>query len=104
MCEWRPDFENLDKRVDAMDSRLTKVETKVNEMSDSCKEGFADVKAQLHDIYGEKIAWNEWARHALDNIGHWCAKWGGAIIIAAIGMGNADKVGDFIGKVVNLFH
>ena len=91
-CKLAERVESLDARVDVIDQRVTRVETKQNEQTQMIREGFADVKAQLHDAYAEKIAWGDWARHALTDCGKWLGKWGTVIILAAIGMGNSDKI------------
>ena len=82
----------LDERVDKIDTRLTAVETRQNEQTQMLREGFADVKAQLHDAYAEKVAWGDWARHALTDCGKWLGKWGAIILATAIGVGNLDKI------------
>lgn len=91
-CKLRERVESLDERVDGIDNRLTRVETTMGETKQIVREGFADVKAALHDAYAEKVAWGDWARHALDNIGKWVGKIAPYVILAAIGFGNADKI------------
>lgn len=96
MCDWRPDFEAMEKRVDGIDKRLVGVETKQSEQTQMMREGFADVKAQLHDAYAEKVAWGDWARHALTEVGRWIGKWAPAVLLVAIGVGNARNIAQWI--------
>lgn len=91
-CKLRERVERIDARQDDFDQRLTRVETTMDETKQIVREGFADMKAVLHDAYAEKIAWGDWARHALSDCGKWLGKWGTVIILAAIGMGNSDKI------------
>lgn len=95
MCD-EENYEALEGRVDEIDQRLTRVETRQNEQTQMMRDGFADVKTQLCAIYSEKAKWGEWARNAMTRAGEWFAKWGTIIIIAAIGMGNGDKIGSFV--------
>lgn len=99
MCDWRPDFEAMEKRVDGIDKRLVGVETKQSEQTQMMREGFADVKAQLHDAYAEKVAWGDWARHAMTEIGKWLGKWSPVIICVAIGAGNAKNIVEIITNI-----
>lgn len=96
MCDWRPDFEAMEKRVDGIDKRLVGVETKQSEQTQMMREGFADVKAQLHDAYAEKVAWGDWARHALTEVGRWIGKWAPVVLLVAIGVGNARNIAQWI--------
>ena len=96
-CKLQERVEQIDQRVDGIDQRLTRVETRQNEQTQMMREGFADIKAQLHDVYAEKVAWGDWARHALTACGKWGGKWGAIITAAAIGMGNLDKIAKFFG-------
>ena len=96
MCDWRPDFEKMEKRQDEFDARLVRVEAKQDEHTAMIREGFADVKAQLHDAYAEKVAWGDWARHALTEVGRWLGKWAPVIICVAIGVGNAKNIAEII--------
>lgn len=96
MCEWRPNFEAMERRQDEFDARLTRVETTMDETKQIVREGFADIKATMHDAYAEKIAWGDWARHALTDCGKWLGKWGGVIILAALGLSNAKSIAEII--------
>ena len=40
MCEWRPDFDTLNKRVDGIETRLTQVEHDVGKMRSETQDGF----------------------------------------------------------------
>ena len=40
MCEWRPDFDTLNKRVDGIETRLTQVEHDVGKMRSETADGF----------------------------------------------------------------
>lgn len=102
-CKLAERVESLDARVDVIDQRVTRVETKQNEQTQMMREGFADVKAALHDAYAEKVAWGDWARHALDNVGKWVGKVAPYVILAAIGFGNADKIGKAIDGIKAFF-
>lgn len=103
-CKLRERVERIDTRQDDFDQRLTRVETRQTEQTQMMREGFADVKAVLHDAYAEKVAWGDWARHALDNIGKWVGKVAPYIILAAIGFGNADKIGKAIDGIKAFFN
>ena len=91
-CEIAKSLSALDARVDGIDSRLVAVETKQNEHTQTMREGFAEVKAMMHDYYAERVAWGDWARHALNNAGQWLAKYGSIILLVALGLGNAEKI------------
>ena len=85
-------YDNIEERMDSFDNRLTMLETKFDSMKGEVKDDLCDIKTRLNDIYQEKVAWSEWSRTALSNIGHWLAKWGAVIILTAIGVGNAEKI------------
>lgn len=91
MCD-HAHYQELENRLDDHEKRLTKIETSLDETKQIVREGFADIKATMHDIYSEKVAWGDWARHALTSCGKWIGKWGAIITGAAIGVGNLDKV------------
>lgn len=40
MCEWKPDFDTLNKRVDGIESRMTQVEHDVGKMRSETADGF----------------------------------------------------------------
>ena len=40
MCEWKPDFDNLNHRVDGIETRMTQVEHDVGKMRSETQEGF----------------------------------------------------------------
>lgn len=40
MCEWKPDFETLNSRVNGMESRLAQVEHDVGKMRSETQDGF----------------------------------------------------------------
>lgn len=96
MCD-HAHYEELEDRLDDHEKRLTKIETSLDETKQIVREGFADIKATMHDAYAEKIAWGDWARHALTDCGKWVGKWGAIITAAAIGMGNIDKIANLFG-------
>ena len=96
MCDWRPDFEKMEKRQDEFEARLVRVEATQNELKDMVKIGFAEVKAQFHDMYSDKIAWSDWARHSLTEVGKWIGKWAPMVLLVAIGVGNARNIAQWI--------
>lgn len=40
MCEWKPDFDALNKRVDGIETRMTQVEHDVGKMRTETADGF----------------------------------------------------------------
>ena len=40
MCEWKPDFETLNSRVDGIETRLSQVESDVGKMRTETQDGF----------------------------------------------------------------
>lgn len=96
MCDWRPDFEKMEKRQDEFDARLVRVEATQNELKEMVKIGFAEIKAQFHDMYADKIAWSDWARNALTEVGKWLGKWSPVVLLVAIGVGNARNIAQWI--------
>ena len=98
MCEWRPDFEKLEKRQDEFDQRLIRVETKQNEQTQMMRDGFADMKAQMQNLYAERAEWGKWLRGALTAVGVWLGKWGGVIILAALGLANVRNIAECFGS------
>lgn len=40
MCEWKPDFDKLNERVDGIESRMTQVEHDVGKMRSETQDGF----------------------------------------------------------------
>lgn len=99
MCN-RAKYKGLDERIGKCENRLAKVEATVDAMRGEVKEDFALIRAQLNDIYHEKIAWGEWARTALTAVGKWLGKWGAVIILTAIGVGNAPKVVECVAEIL----
>lgn len=86
------DYAEIEARVDKIDNRLTKVETTVEAMRGEVKEDFALIRAQLNDIYAEKIAWGTWARNALTEIGKWLGEVGRDYPLAAIGFNQLPNI------------
>ena len=72
----------LDGRVDGLDKKVAVIDSQVTEMRQENKEGFALVRAQLQDIYGEKVAWGEWLRAHIPSF----FKWLGWFIAAVCGI------------------
>ena len=87
MCD-STKYHELDQRVDAMDRRLTAVETNLADMRAECKSGFEDLKSELHRVYEERSKWGEWARANLGT----ALKWLGAIVLAACGITQASTI------------
>ena len=96
MCEWKPDFESLKSRVDAIDTRLTQVEHDVGQMRSESQDGFKALNESLsnlaHDfgarmnnldkrIVEEKVKWGDTLRRI--------ALWTAGIVLAgcAVAMG-----------------
>jgi len=52
MCEWKPDFDALNKRVDGIETRMTQVEHDVGKMRTETADGFrqgAETMRQLNE-------------------------------------------------------
>lgn len=78
MCEWRPDFEAMDKRVDDIDTRLTRVETSLVDIREENKRGrednqrgFDEIKQQLNNLYAERAEWGKTAREIVRKVVTW---------------------------------
>jgi len=50
MCEWKPDFDNLNERVTKIEGRMEQVEHDVGKMRSETQEGFKAGSAQMHAI------------------------------------------------------
>ena len=96
MCDWKPDFDTLNKRVDGIESRLSQVEHDVGKMRSESQDGFRAINSSLsalaHDfgqrmntldarIVAEKEKWGEVLR--------WVVKMSAIILLsgAAVAMG-----------------
>ena len=92
MCDWKPDFDTLNKRVDGIESRMSQVEHDVGKMRTESQDGFKALTASVanlaHDfgsrmnsmdarLVEEKVKWGDTLRKILT----WGAK---ALIIGAL--------------------
>lgn len=59
MCEWKPDFDKLNERVDGIEGRMTQVEHDVGKMRTETQEGFKAGAVQMNAINA-----------AVTNLGH----------------------------------
>ena len=50
MCDWKPDFDTLNKRVDGIESRMTQVEHDVGKMRSESQDGFKAINASLSNL------------------------------------------------------
>ena len=50
MCDWKPDFDTLNKRVDGIEARMTQVEHDVGKMRSETQEGFKSGAEQMSAI------------------------------------------------------
>lgn len=87
MCD-RLHYEDMEKRVDELDNRLTRVETSLDAMRGECREGFTDIKAQLNNIYAERREWGKWARDHLGKVIIWAC----GLIAFACGMTKLPEI------------
>ena len=89
MCEWKPDFETLNTRVDGIETRLKQVEHDVGKMRSESQDGFKALNASIanlaHDfgnrmnsmdsrLVEEKTKWGETFRTIV--------KWIAALLVA----------------------
>lgn len=80
MCDWKPDFDALNKRVDGIESRMSQVEHDVGKMRTESQDGFKALTASLsnlaHDfgsrmnsmdarLVEEKVKWGDALRKML---------------------------------------
>ena len=80
MCEWKPDFERLNQRVDGIETRMTQVEHDVSKMRSETQEGIRSLDTAVanlaHDfaqrfnniestVVAEKVAWGKTLRKLL---------------------------------------
>ena len=96
MCEWKPDFESLNTRVDGIETRLTQVEHDVGKMRSETQEGIRALTASVanlaHDfgsrmnsmdarLVEEKVKWGDTLR--------WVVKAAAIVILSgcAVAMG-----------------
>ena len=50
MCDWKPDFDTLNKRVDGIESRMSQVEHDVGKMRSESQDGFKAINASLSNL------------------------------------------------------
>ena len=50
MCEWKPDFDALNERVNGIETRMTQVEHDVGKMRSETQEGFKQGAEQMNAI------------------------------------------------------
>ena len=50
MCEWKPDFDTLNERVDGIESRLEKVENDMGKMRAETQDGFKQGAEAMRSI------------------------------------------------------
>ena len=50
MCDWQPDFDTLNKRVDGIEARMSQVEHDVGKMRSETQEGFKSGAEQMSAI------------------------------------------------------
>ena len=80
MCEWKPDFDTLNKRVDGIETRISQVEHDVGKMRSETQEGIRSLNASVdnlaHDfgqrfnnieatVVAEKVEWGKTLRKLL---------------------------------------
>ena len=80
MCDWKPDFDTLNKRVDGIESRMSQVEHDVGKMRTESQDGFKALATSLsnlaHDfgsrmnsmdarLVEEKVKWGDTLRKML---------------------------------------
>ena len=97
MCDWKPDFDALNKRVDGIETRMTQVEHDVGKMRTESQDGFKALTASLsnlaHDfgsrmnsmdarLVEEKVKWGD----TLRGIVKWTAKVILICVLAAVGL------------------
>lgn len=97
MCD-EDNFKALERRVDKMETRLTKLETSVADSREENKKGFDALHIQLNQIYAEKQKWGDWVRASvnLPSIGKFVGKWTAILTGAAIGFNNLPNISKFI--------
>ena len=50
MCDWKPDFDSLNERVNGIEKRMSQVERDVGEMRSETQDGFKQGAAQMNAI------------------------------------------------------
>ena len=70
MCD-RPHFEDLESRVDGIDTRLSVVENTLGVFRDENRRGFDDLKAEIRNIYAERAEWGKTARAIVHKVVLW---------------------------------
>jgi hypothetical protein len=97
MCDWKPDFDALNKRVNGIENRMSQVEHDVGKMRTESQDGFKALTASLsnlaHDfgsrmnsmdarLVEEKVKWGD----TLRGIVKWTAKVILICVLAAVGL------------------
>ena len=58
MCDWKPDFETLNKRVDGIENRMSQVEHDVAKMRSESQDGFKAINTSLSNLahdFGDRM-------------------------------------------------
>lgn len=103
----------LQERVEKIDRRVTKLEDRMNDGFTAVTNAVSVTNAAVDKLASEfgtrmnnidtrlvesKVKWGEWVRASLNSVGRWVGKWGGIIILAALGLSNAKGISEVIGS------
>lgn len=92
MCEWKPDFDRLDDRVDAIEKRLDRVESATRDGLAAVNSNIETLSQQMTNmdkrLVDEKAKWGDVFR----NIVKWTVRTGLIIIAYAAGVNLTEEL------------
>ena len=59
MCDWKPDFDTLNKRVDSIESRFSQMEHDVSKMRSESQDAFRELNTSLSNLahdFGQRFS------------------------------------------------
>ena len=91
MCD-ESAFHKLVSRVDELEKKMAVMESTQTAMRQEMKDGFADLKTQIGNIYEERKEWSKWMRENLPKAAKWVGKWIVILTGVAIGVSNLRDI------------